>query len=727
MPHKDAFIDFVSEGIPASLKAADRWAPWRPVWNERRNKWGKVPHRADNPNYGLSSAKPEQWFSYDAAIDALRRCPDRFSGVGYCMTGPHGVIAVDLDNCVDELGVLADWAQTVVDALASYTEFSPSGRGLRIMALGATPFDWTNHDVGIEVYGGHEARFLTITGAHVPGTATELRAVPGEVLQRLAGRYARERKKAEVIDLTIPDLLDELALPDLADLPLSESVLRFLENGETDGDRSASLHAAGVALYAAGLDDAVVLSLLANNPWAMGVALDHRRQDSERALLYLWREHCVKAKPKARAIVASPDEFDVIDLCHSERAKELPPFRRDKQGSILATVENVTLAVRRADICGVEIRFDTFRDEILLSAPGQGAWQPFTDADYVRLRIALERGGFKPIGRELIRDVVLLVASENPFDSAIEWLESLSWDGTPRIEQFLCRYFGAEDSGYSRAVSSYLWSALAGRVLAPGCKADMVPILVGEQGIRKSTAVAALVPAPEFFTEVSFNEKDDDLSRRMRGRLVAEIGELRGLHTKELESIKAFITRTHENWIPKYREFAVQFPRRLVFVGTTNKDEFLADETGNRRWLPVRVAHADVESIEADRNQLWAEARELFTRSGVVFKGAETMAAQAHAEHSISDSWEDAISRWLDEPEALTGEKPRDRKFLRVADVLEGALGFNPRNITRKEEVRVGAVLRTLGFTRKKVRIDGRALWAFVPLVPLVFPSNQGL
>src|SRR5690606_14634369 len=114
-------------------------------------------------------------------------------------------------------------------------------------------------------------------------------------------------------------------------------------------------------------------------------------------------------------------------------------------------------------------------------------------------------------------------------------------------------------------------------------KADMAPILVGQQGAGKSTAVAAMAPAPEFFAEISFSEKDEDLARKMRGRLVAEIGELRGLHTREQEAIKAFVSRTHENWIPKYREFAVQFPRRLVFIGTTNKDEFLADETGNRR------------------------------------------------------------------------------------------------------------------------------------------------
>ena len=141
---------------------------------------------------------------------------------------------------------------------------------------------------------------------------------------------------------------------------------------------------------------------------------------------------------------------------------------------------------------------------------------------------------------------------------------------------------------------------VGGRVLEPGIKADMVPILVGPQGCGKSSGVEALSPDPAFFTEISFAEKDDDLARKMRGRLVAEIGELRGLNTKELESIKAFVTRTHENWIPKYREFATQFPRRPVFVGTTNEDEFLADKTGNRRWLPVEVSKVDVKAIKRD-------------------------------------------------------------------------------------------------------------------------------
>lgn len=411
-------------------------------------------------------------------------------------------------------------------------------------------------------------------------------------------------------------------------------------------------------------------------------------------------------------------DFDVVVYQGAKEPERLPPFKRDKNGNIEATIENVAMAVARSDVCGLEIRFDQFRDEIMFSRPGLGAWQAFTDSDYARLRITLERGHFKPIGRELMRDVVMLVANNNQFDSAIAWLDGLEWDGVPRVSGFLTRYFGTEATEYTKAVSTYLWTALAGRVKSPGCKADMVPILVGEQGSGKSTGVAAMAPALEFFSEVSFHEKDEDLARKMRGRLVAEIGELRGLHTKELESIKAFITRTHENWIPKYREFAVQFPRRLVFIGTTNRDEFMADDTGNRRWLPVRVGKTDIAAIHADRDQLWAEARELYAVHGVDFRAAEALSVDAHDEHMITDSWSDAVHQWLVDEDLLTGDSPRARKFLRIAEVLKGALGFDERNISRREELRISAILRTFGYARKKVRDGERTMWGYVPDMP---------
>lgn len=409
-------------------------------------------------------------------------------------------------------------------------------------------------------------------------------------------------------------------------------------------------------------------------------------------------------------------EFEIVEHKGDLEPAPLPRFARDKSGRIEATINNAVMAVRRPDVCGVEVRFDRFRDEIVFSPYGrQNEWQKFLDPDYSRLRINLERGGFKPVGRELIRDAVLLVAVENEFDTAVEWLRGLEWDGVPRVEGFMARYFGADDSEYCRAVSRYIWSALAGRVMRPGAKADMVPVLVGEQGIRKSTGVAAMAPAVEHFVEVRLDKRDEDAARELRGKLIGELGELRGLMSRDSEDIKQWIAKTHEEWVPKYQEFSVKVPRRLLFIGTTNRDEFLVDDTGNRRWLPVRVTAVDSDAIARDREQLWAEGRAMFERDGIEFREAEELAREVHDEHMVKDAWLDVVGEWLETEDVLTGEFPRTRKFLRVHEVLSEALSIDIRHVQRREELRVAAILRTLGYSRKKVKIHGQTMWAFCP------------
>ena len=401
--------------------------------------------------------------------------------------------------------------------------------------------------------------------------------------------------------------------------------------------------------------------------------------------------------------------------------EDWPAFDRDAKGRVKPIVLNLVKALRRPDVCGVRIGLDRFRDEIMLAAPGTDQWRPFGDADYVWLRAHLETGmtGFGPISKDMARDVVLAVAAEQEFDSATMWLESLPDDGGSRCETFLIDYFGAEDTPYVRAVSLYLWTALAGRVMQPGCKADMVPILVGEQGLGKSTAISALVPSVDFFTEVSFAEKDDDLSRKMRGKLIAEIGELRGLHTKELEAIKAFITRTHEQWIPKYREFTTLFPRRLVFVGSTNADQFLADATGNRRFLPVRVSRVAVDKVKAVAPLCWAEARRLFQAGGVQWANAERLGKAVHEEYAFQDAWEESVKRWLAEPLfADDGEVSNLDQPLKIADVLVGSLGYDPKSIKRGDEMRMGALLKNLGYSRKRIQVSGVQGYYYVPNSP---------
>lgn len=301
--------------IPRALRAHNRWAPWVASWNERRGKFDKIPYRADAPTIGLSTARPDIWYSLQGALDALTRSPGRFAGVGFCMTGVSDLVGVDLDNCIDDQGVISPVAREIVDGLASYTEISPSGRGLRVFVEGHIEYDWTAHEAGIEVYAGNDARFLTITGRRLPNSVEEIMPLDhdrGLYIEELTKRYAVERSRATVIDLNAPDLLDEIALPDLPET-LPPSTLEFLATGDTGrhADRSQALWSAAVSLANEFRDDQTVYSILAHNPHAMSVALDHRRQDSERALAYLWRHHVVLGRARAVSRV-SPDDFDEL-------------------------------------------------------------------------------------------------------------------------------------------------------------------------------------------------------------------------------------------------------------------------------------------------------------------------------------------------------------------------------------------------------------------------------
>lgn len=394
-----------------------------------------------------------------------------------------------------------------------------------------------------------------------------------------------------------------------------------------------------------------------------------------------------------------------------------PRFKCDDKGKILAVIENVVAALECPQFCGFRIRHDSFRDELMISDVADDEWRPFRDEDAVTLRMRLADSGFKPVGRELMRDALTKVGADEGFDSATEWLTKLpKWDGVPRVRMSLSRYFGADDTPYARAVSAYLWTAMAGRVLEPGCKVDMVLVLFGEQGSGKSSGVMALVPDPMFFAELNLNDRDADMSRKIRAKLVIELGELRGLKTKDAESIKNIITSQYERWTPKYKEFESVYARRCVFIGTTNDDEFLGDPTGERRWLPVRVTgRVDVAAINADRDQLWAEAREIFLASGVAWREAEELARAEHAAFKERDPWETRIHKWLHEPSFDDKRAPVDRPLLQTVDILRGAIEFHEiKNISQREKRRVGRIMRDLGFEQKDVWDHGRTVKGWV-------------
>lgn len=381
----------------------------------------------------------------------------------------------------------------------------------------------------------------------------------------------------------------------------------------------------------------------------------------------------------------------------------LPAFERDLEGHIKATAGNLVKALRLDEQIGGRLGYDEFRDELMI-ARGGGPWSQFRDVDYNRIKVALENGGkgMRPINRQDLKECVADVALRQRFDSAQIWLQSLEWDGVPRVSGFLRNYWATATPvpGYDEAVSEYMWTAMAGRVMDPGCQCDMMPILVGDEGPGKSSSIRALVPYEDCFVEVSFNDKDDDIARIMRGALVGEVAEMRGLGTRDEESIYTFVTRRWEKWVPKFKEFSTKTPRRTILFGTVNDAQFLGKE--GRRWLPfnvgARAGRSDSEVrpdlVARDRLQLWAEARDLWAEHGVLWRKARDLGAAAQEAFIISHPWEDRLQAWMVDYGALVG---LEGGFLPTEKIFSQGLGLSGR-FSSADARHLAKVMKAMGY-----------------------------
>lgn len=408
---------------------------------------------------------------------------------------------------------------------------------------------------------------------------------------------------------------------------------------------------------------------------------------------------------------------------------DAPHYDRDKKkGEIRVHQNNITTFCSYPSECGYRFEKDTFRNKIYATRVDGPAPCPPVEVDDDLLTDVVMRARTKGMGpgtvpRDQLSFAISLAATK--FDSAIQWITSLPvWDRTPRVETFCIQYLGCEDTPYHRAVGLYWWSAMAGRLLSVhGIQADMVPILIGDQGSGKSSTVRALVPDAEHYVSLSFHTPQQELTLKMFGKLVGELAELSGLKGKDMESTKEWLTTIKDSARIVYERFPRTYPRRLVFVGTTNRDDFATDTTGNRRLLPVRVGTVqDVAAIIRDRNQLWAEAKYIFEHHGIQWKDADILARDEHCSVMAPLPSETRIAAWLthsqtilttnDGIEGLTwGELP----YLTIVDVAMGALQATAVQATQGQlPHQVCDVLKKFGYSCKQIRIDNRKVRVWV-------------
>lgn len=410
------------------------------------------------------------------------------------------------------------------------------------------------------------------------------------------------------------------------------------------------------------------------------------------------------------------DPGKIIDMASRKAAPALEwmaRVMRDQRGGPLPTVANALVIFRHDPALAGLVAYDAFASRHLLmrAAPAADEGAPLLPGPYPRpwggedvamIQAYLQRLWSGRFARPTTDDAILTTAALNPFHPVVDWLNGLRWDGVARLDNWICNAFDADKTDYHKAIASKFLIAGVRRVRNPGCKFDHMPIFEGAQGIGKSTLLRELFGPDWFSDSIPSDLANRDAAIALKGVWGMEFAEIEHLIRAEIETLKAFLSRQMDHYRPVHGRFFVDVPRQGVLMGTTNADEYLRDVSGNRRIWPVKCRSADVEWIMTNRDQLWAEAARREKMGESIWFDDEVVRETAmliQTERMSEDLWLAPVEDWL-----------LGRTEARVMDVLSSAIGLEKAKQTKREEMRIGAIMRQIGWQRRTVRREGKLL-----------------
>lgn len=374
-----------------------------------------------------------------------------------------------------------------------------------------------------------------------------------------------------------------------------------------------------------------------------------------------------------------------------------------KSGEIEKNQPNAELILENDPVFRGALAYDELgsRKKLLRSMPWR-AVKTEDDKSWVdKVDAAGIRGYFQKVWNmnndKDIESAVELVCYNHKYHPVREYLDSLVWDGTPRLDTVLIDYLGADDSAYTRAISRKWLTAAVKRIYHPGCKFDSCLVAYGKQGLGKSTFLQVLA-CDKWFNESTIQIGQKDGYQALRGNWLIEFAEFKDLRRSDLEAVKSFISNRSDDYRKAYGTDNCKYPRQCVFYATTNEVEFLKDATGERRFWPFEVTRMlDTTALAAARDQIWAEAVVSMRKGEQLWINPETAADVAEGwraeieNHTQQDLLRSMIDEFLDKdiPEDYYELSVENRiAFMNGVLNIDAGVKLVPRNRISLTELR---------------------------------------
>lgn len=389
--------------------------------------------------------------------------------------------------------------------------------------------------------------------------------------------------------------------------------------------------------------------------------------------------HVAQGLAAVRAALQPPDGADPL-----WRTDLIVKPKEDGGQDILLRLHNLLLILENTPEWRGRLVLNEFANQLLFDG------REWVDAQALELKAWLEKHWIPfEVKTGLVHEAVEVIGRRHAMHPVREYLLGCRWDGIERIPTFFSDFCGAVQTRYSEAAAHCMFVSAAARILQPGCKADLMIVLEGEQGCGKSRLVLALF-SKEWHSEITESPGSTDFYQALRGRWCCEFGEMAAFGKADKNRIKQVLTQIQDTYRPSYGRNSRTFPRQNIFIGTTNNYTWNDDPTGARRFLPIRCGDViDVEAVSAIRDQLWAEAVWRF-QQGEKFHDIPDAAAEQDARFD-QDVWEERISDWL-----------RTQTKVTVLEVMENCLCLKTDRQGRSEQIRIGNILRRLKWLPKR-------------------------